>query len=130
LLPVEAASGYRQDKLLPKSSIGPGLNTVQPEKNDAGTECRPLVAIDKGVIPAEVIQIRGGNLSRIPVRRFSSKACPGGRHGRFQQGTLSHTVRSAETRDCLGVNLSHDFHGQVEAVFGRGIHASFFIVRA
>ena len=68
LLPVEAAGGYRQNELLPFWSVGRRLNPVQAKKNNTTTERRPLVAINEGVIPTEVIQIRSRDFGQIPIR--------------------------------------------------------------
>jgi hypothetical protein len=43
---------------------------------------------------------------------------------------FTHTVRATEPRDGLGVNLTHYLYGEMEAIVGKAIHASFFIVRA
>ena len=129
LLPVEAPCGYRQNKLLPFWSVGPGLNSVQSKKYDARAECRPLVAINEGVIPAKVIQIRCCEFGQIPIRRLASKTCLGGCDGRFQQSSISDTIRAAKSPNGLSVNFSHNFHSQVEAPLGRNTQASFFIVR-
>jgi hypothetical protein len=68
LLPVEVSRSYSQNKVLPFRSIGLRFDPEQAKKNDTRAECRPLVAVNERMIPAEIIQICCRDFGQIPIR--------------------------------------------------------------
>ena len=130
MVAVDLAGGDSEDEVLPVGAVGFGLKAIEAEEDKAGAEGGAFVTVDEGVIAAEVKKIGGGDFREVGIGRLASDGGLGGGDGRFEQGEIAQAIGSAETRNGLGVDFTDDFDGEVEAVRGRGVHASFFMVRA
>ena len=98
LVSIELGGGDRKSKTLPFYRVGLGLDAIQPQEDQAGAQSRPLVAIQKRMIPAEVEEIGGGHLRQIGKRRITADGDLRRRHGRLQQRRLAQAMRADVAR--------------------------------
>src|SRR5689334_20808073 len=67
LVAINLTRGHRHDQFLPLGSIGLRLNSVQAKKYDARAQRGSFVAIDEWMVPAKIIEIRGGHFGQIGI---------------------------------------------------------------
>ena len=91
---------------------------------------RALIAINEGVIAAEVKEVSRSDTNGIAERRNASKACLRSGDRRLQQGSITKAFGSAKLSDGFGMDLQYNFDREMQAMIGVGLHASRFIVFA
>ena len=110
LLAVEPGSGNVEDQRLPVFVVLCGLDTVKPQEDDRGGHRRALVAVDERVVPAEIEEIRGGDLSQVGKRRLAAEGRLRRGDGRFQQTAVAQSGTAAERVQYSVVNLQNCVH--------------------
>src|SRR4029077_11408899 len=88
LISFDFAGGDSERQFLPLGAVAFRLDSIQPEENDACAKRRALVAVNDGVVAANVEEIRGGYFGQF----FAWGSAGEGRlrccHGGLDQGDL------------------------------------------
>ena len=130
LLTVQNTGGHAEGQGFPVVTVGGGRVSIELQEDEAGTEGRALVSIDKGMVVAKIEEVGGCYIDRIAIGGSASETRLRGRYRRFEHGAVTKSARSTELGDGFGVDLLDDLHRQMEAVVGIGVHARRFMVRA
>jgi hypothetical protein len=131
LLAVQFGGCNIERYVLPRLAVGLRLNSIQTEKHDAGAQGRALVSINKWMVATKEEKICGSDLDYVSIHGLACEAGLRGCDGRFEQGRLPDSVRTAELAYGLSMNLKNYRNREIINVIARfRPHASRRIVRA
>ena len=83
------------------------------QKHEAGGKCRAFIAVDEGVIAAQVEKVGGRDLDGILDERLACEGCLGSGDGRFEERRVASARRAAVRAKNPVVNPNYRFGCQV-----------------
>lgn len=95
------------------------LATIELKKDERTGQCRSLVAINEGVVLAQMVGVRRAHIVEFAMEPFTRERGFGLRHRRFKEPQVPDTMPAPIAADLIGVNVNHLCQGQEQRVGGQ-----------